>query len=330
MKRIIIFLAAALAVVFSLEAAVPEKRMRQIIERCDVSDTVMNAPSAEVFWQLLQSTTPGYEKTARSLAGKKQRDVKRNIISTLSEAEAYFVNVPVAPGSYDLSEAVVNRSGIRSVNPTSILTVTDEPDVAVFSYPNGYFYMTRPLIDILNCDTLAVEALLAAEHTHFALQDAYENACREKSRRRRNNLMKYLCGGALVVGGAILDEVTGCDGMFTDVMAGVGITLLAMPVAQRVTMLYSDEQVHRADIVAYRFMEWKGCSGRVYIDALRRAGFHLEASSAAGNMPAVADRIAVLEYLDSHPEMRAQVKARTRQPRRVAPVHYIFSRDNYR
>ncbi len=330
MKRIISFIAVVLLFSVVLEASVTEKRMRQIIERCDVSDTVMNAPSAGEFWQLLQATTPGYDKTARSLAGKKHRDIKRNMISTLSDADAYFVNVPVAAGSYDLAETVVERSGIRSINPTSILTVTEEPDVAVFSYPNGYFFMTAPLVDVLGGDDLAIEALLAAEHTHFALQDAYENACREKSRRRRANILKYVFGSALAVGGAILDEVTGSDGMLADVVTGMGLTLMALPVAPRVTMLYSDEQVHRADIVAYRFMEWKGYGGRVYIDALRRAGFHLEAGAAVANMPSVADRIAVLEYLDSHPETRQRVKARTRQPRRVEPAHYVFSRDNYR
>ena len=330
MKRILTFLAVILAVIISADAALPEKRMRHIIERCDVADTVMRAPSAEAFWQLLQATVPGYDKTARSIIGKKNRDIKRNIITTLSEADGYFVSVPVAEGSYDLSEAVVTRSGIRAINPTSILTVTDEPDVAVFSYPNGYFYMTRPLVDVLGGDTLAVEALLAAEHTHFALQDAYENACREKSRRRRNTIARIVCGSALAVGGAILDEVAGTDGVFTDVVSVAGLTLMALPVSSRVTMLYSPEQVHRADIVAYRFMEWKGYGGRTYINTLRRAGFHLEASAAANGMPSVADRIAVLEYLDSHPEMRARVKSRSRQPHDVVSAHYIFARDNYR
>lgn len=330
MKRILTFLAAALTVVITLEATVSEKRMRQIIERCDVADTVMNAPSAGAFWQLLQATTPGYDKTARSLSGKKHKDIKRDIINTLSEADGYFVTVPVAEDSYDLSEAVVSHSGIRSINPTSILTVTDEPDVALFSYPNGYFYMTRPLVEVLDGDTLAIEALLAAEHTHFALQDAYENACREKSRRRRNNIARILCGSALAVGGVILDEVTGGDGMIADVFTVAGVSLMAIPPAARVTMLYSPEQVHRADIVAYRFMEWKSYGGRAYINALRRAGFQLEAYAAANNMPSVADRIAVLEYLDSHPDMRGRVKARSRLPRRVEPAYYVFARDNYR
>lgn len=327
-KNILSLLLAAVLSVVATAARNPARHYRHIIENNDVADVVMAAPDAATFWNMVRATDRHYPKTARSLArSRSNRDIKRNMAMAMSACEQYFTAVPTDPGLYTFAETVVDRSGLRAVNPLAILSITLESDIAVFSYPNAYMFMTRPLYDQLQGDTVAATALVAAEGAHFVLQHSYANACREKSRARRRRVARFFSAAALVTAGVVLDQVTGADGSycpyvpweaeypFTAIASIVAVGMVSADCSPRYSLLYSPEQIHQADIIAYRFMEWSGHGGRAYIEALRRVGFHIDASLPATGAPDVAERIALLEYLDSHPELRSRVKAARRRPR---------------
>ncbi|MCM1032342.1 MAG: M48 family metalloprotease [Odoribacter sp.] len=294
-----------------------EKHYTKIIENYDVADTVMHAPDATSFWKLLQATDASYHKTARSLSREnKHRDIKRDMTSLLYSANRYFAEVPVDGTLYRLTESIVNSSGLRGLMPTASLTITNESDIALFSYPNAYFFITRPLYDLTGGDSIAILAFTAAEGTHYALQHAYANACKAKAKARRSRIGRLFGAAAIIAAGVILDQATDSWwAPFTSIASTVAMTMVALDSTPRYTFNYSAEQIYQADIVAYRFMEWCGYGGKTYISALRATGFHIDATMGNPDSPSVTDRLALLEYIDSHPELRNKVKASRRRLR---------------
>ncbi len=260
-------LISALLIAIAAHAEMSEKRMAAIIAKYDVADMVMNAPDAGSFWIMLQMTNHDYHRVAKSLAGNGDRDIKRDLIGVLSECHNYFTNVPTRPEAYTLMESLADSMGIRSTSPLVSFSVTDEPDMALFGYPNGYIFMTGALYDEIRADTLATTALLASEAAHYALQHAYAHSKWEKSRKRRQRFWRILGASALAATSVVADVAS--DGYVpADIGVAAAVLVAASPIERRYTMHYSPRQILEADIVAYRFMQWATGSGDSYIRAL--------------------------------------------------------------
>ena len=328
---IIVIAAMTLSGIARAERRYDDKDFAKIIEQYDVADTVMHAPTAGDFWLLLQSTDDRYRKISKSLGSNGDRDLKHDLIETLSNCDAYFRNVPTCNDLYDLSESLVEASGLRAINPLAILSFTQESDIAAFGYPNGYIFMTRPLYDQVGGSRTDLQGLLAAEGAHYALQHAYGHAKWEKSRRNRRRWARILGAIGITTAGIILEDQS--QGVFpgTEIGLMVGTAMVMSDTPARYNMQYTPKQIFEADIIAYRFMEWLGKGGRSYINTLRLAGYHIDAANYQGaDCPTVAQRIALLEYLEAHPELRQHTKAAKRRPKYV-PHHFsIFEPRNYR
>lgn len=326
MKRII----AALLIMAALagHARISDRQIEQIVSRLDVADTVMHAPSHAQFWQLLQMSNKPYRKAVKSLRGRGDRDIKHRLIQTLADSHAYFAQVPVRDKTYEGCERMIEASGLRQVNPLATLTITDEADISIFGYPNGYMFMTGALYDAVEGDSLALQGLLAAEEAHYALQHAYVHAKAEKKRARKHRFWKIFGATALAGASIIADEAT--DGMFP---AELGLTAAVMigisDTPQRHRLDYTPDQIVEADIIAYRYMQLDG-NGDTYIDALRRVGHDLDATAGCGkDYFTVADRIAILEYIAANPRPR-KIKANKVRLKPIPTHTDIFAPSNYR
>ncbi len=312
-------------------ADISEKRMLKIIRQCDVADTVMNAPDAASFWELLRMTNDGYRRAAKSLKGKGDLDIKRNLVEVLGNSSHYFTSVPTRSDTYDLMEALADSMGIRKANPITTFTVTKESDIALFGYPNGYIFMSEGLYNEIAPDTAVIRALLASEAAHYMLQHAYSHSKWEKSRKRRCKFWQIFGASAIAAGSIVADVAT--DSYFP---AELGITvagaIVTSPVTSRYTMHYTPMQIYEADIVAYRYMEWATGSGNSYIKALQKVGYDLDATSgfSGDDYPTVADRIAVLRYMRDNEGSRAHVKARKREVKPVEEYFDIFAPSHYK
>lgn len=311
-------------------AELSEKAMKKIIIECDVADTVLNAPDSHAFWVLLQYTNREYYKTSKSLASNGDRDIKRELISVLSNCDQYFRTVPTRTDLYELSESLTETSGIRSVAPTATLTVTDDSDIATFGYPNGYIFFTDGLYRAVDGDSVTLSALLAAEGAHYALQHAYAHQKYEKKRRNRQRFWRIF--GAVAITGASIALDNATDGDFpAEIGIATAVGLASLPVEYRYKMQYTPRQIHEADIVAYRFCQNIYGSGNPYISALYLVGNDLDATSAHSvEAPSVAERIALLQYMERHPELRSKIKANHTKPRRIKNMFNPFSPSNYR
>lgn len=301
----------------TLFAANPEKTYCKLIEKYDVADTVLNAPSAEAFWTLLQLTDNEYRKTYKSINSKGDKDIKRDMEDLITNSDFYFRNVPTDPSLYALAEHMIDFSGIRAVNPLAILTITEEPDIAMWGYPNGYLFFTHPMLRELGNDSIAAQAILTAEAAHYVLQHAYAHAKWEKSRKKRGLWGKILGVIASVTAGYVLEEMS--DGYFPGVEFGttVAIAIAYSETPQRYQMLYTPDQIYQADIIAYRFMEWCGYGGQTYISALEKVGYDLDATQAySKDNPTIVSRLGLLRYLAANSTaLRPKVKAKNRKPK---------------
>lgn len=327
MKPIISAIVLAVAAILSASAQLSEQSIRNYIARCDVADTVLNATTRVQFWQLLQQTNKPYRKAVKSLGSRGDRDIKLNLIQTLADSHTYFANVPTRNGLYTLCESLIDSSGIRSTNPLAALTITDEHDIAAFSYPNGYIFLTGALYDALNGDSMALQGLVAAELAHYSLQHAYAHAKAEKQRRKRHRIFKI--AGAIAIAGAsvVADQAT--DGMFPAELGISAATLVAISdTPQRYRMEYTPEQIIEADIIAYRYMNLDG-NGDAYIHTLRRIGHDLDVTSGYGKgYLSVADRIAILEYIRDNPRVK-NIRANKAGIKPVPGYTDIFAPANY-
>ncbi len=329
MKRYICHIVIACLCVVAAQGQLSESKMRSIIERCDVADTVIHSTTSQDFWLNLQCTNSDYRSVAKSLASKGDKDVKRNLIHVLAESSEYFINVPVRSDAYDTMEHMATTMGIRAVSRTATFTVTQEPDIALFGYPNGYMYMSNGLYREIASDTMAIRAMLASEAAHYALQHAYGHARQEKKRDKRIRNVAMILNAALLVTSAITEQpaVGALTGMGSD-MAGI---IADVPLKPRYTMTYTPRQVFEADIVAYRYMEWCAGSGEYYIDALSKVGFDIDAANVdkSKGYPTVSERLALLRYLHDNPQLRSTVKVRNAKPKEVKSNFEIFSPSNY-
>lgn len=291
-----------------------EKDYIKIISRHDVADTVLRAPGNGAFWALVQQTTPGYAGVMKSMRGKGDKDIKRDMVTVLNSADDYFANVParsdLAPGI----DTLLARTGIRDINPLCILTVTREPDVALFSYPNGYIFITEPLYDMVQGDSTMLTAMVAAELAHYTLQHAYSHALWERSRRRKKRFWQGVASVAIASAGAL-------TAIAADAPATIYVGIGGGEITPKYYAQYTPEQILEADIIAYRYMQWAGYGGDAYIDMLRRVGYVIDASAAADpsyvphkDMPTIDQRIALLEYLRDNPTVRQRVKNPRRKP----------------
>ena len=320
-----------MTVSFNLWADLPEKQIRRIIAECDVADTVLRAKDAPTFWKVLQQTNPGYRRAAKSLRGNGDRDIKREMMGVVSNCQEYFTNVKTLQGSYDLAEHLTDRLGIRATSPLASLTVTEDKDIALFGYPNGYMFMTAGLFNELRTDTAALASLFAAEAAHYALQHAYEHQKWEKKRRNKHNIWKIIGSIFITVASVVIDNAT--NGDFPAELGLMAAEIVALsPTNPRYNMHYTPMQVHESDIIAYRFMEVTTGTGESYIKALDKVGNDIDATSGlvGEDYPTVSERISVLEYLKAHPETRQRVKVSRLKPQPVPKYFDIFSPRNYR
>jgi len=310
-------------------AELSEKQMAKILSRYDVADTVMNAPDAASFWKLLQMTNGDYLRSAKSLKGKGDKDIKRQLIDVLSSCHFYFTSVPTRSDTYDLMESIADSMGVRQISPLTSFTVTKEPDIALFGYPNGYIFLSEGLYNEIAGDTTSIKALLASETAHYVLQHAYAHSKWEKSRQRRLRFWRILGASAIAAGTIAADVAT--DGTFPAELGATAATLVAIsPVSKRYTMHYTPMQVHEADIVAYRFMQWATGSGDAYITVLLKVGYDIDATSGLSghDYPSVSERVALLRYMRDNE--RKKIKANRHSPRPVPAYFDIFAPSNYR
>ncbi|MDO4319844.1 MAG: hypothetical protein Q4C34_04640 [Bacteroidales bacterium] len=290
-----------------------EKDYRKVIARYDVADTVLRAPDAGAFWSLVQQTTPHYSDVVKSLQGDGDRDIKREMVQVLFNAEYYFANVAARNDLANLADSMIIRSGIRDINPLCMLTVTRDNDVAAFGYPNGYIFMTGELVNAAAGDTTVLTAVLAGQLVHYTLQHAYDHALWERGRRRKKKFWKGVATAALVAADALAAAAT-------DSPSIIYLPVGSGDIAPKYNTQYTPDQILEADIIAYRYMQWAGYGDNAYIDMLRRVGYAVEASAAASgendkHMPRVDQRIAMLEYMRDNPSVRQRVKNAGRKPR---------------
>lgn len=329
-RRIIILaVTATISYVAAYCRGYSESDYAKLIARYDVADTVMHANTAEDFWSLLQMTDRQFGKIAKSMSGKGDKDLKRIMVATVAACDTYFREVDTDGSLYSFNEAIIDQSGLRGIAPTAIMSVTREGDVASFSYPNGYFFITQPLYELLEGDSAAILALISAEGAHYALQHAYAHSKWEKSRRNKLRFWSIFGAAAVTTAGIIIDQATDGYSPALEIASIAAVAMTNVDHSPRYSMIYTPEQIFQADIVAYRFMEWVGYGGHKYIEALHRVGFHIDAANPQTDAPQVTERIALLDYLETHPELRTKAKHRKRQPRPVAPYQTLLSPSNY-
>lgn len=298
------------------------KQFEKLIRKYDVADTVLRASDTESFWTLVQRTNRPFRKTAKSLRGKGDQDIKRDLMQLLGECDQYFIYAPRRTDLDAAADSIVTRSGIRGVSPLCMLSVVREPDISAFGYPNGYIFFTEGFYEAAQGDSAILMAAYAEQAVHFVLQHAYTNALARKKRRR----IKSIVGIAAVT---ILTGLTALTDPSGDMSLCIGMPVSSAGDAPRYSIQYTPDQIYEADIIAYRFMQKAGYGGQAYIDMLRRLGYMAEPYAGNGT-PSVDDRIGLLEHLRDNPGLRHRVKNLRTRPKSVGNYMEAMSPKNYK
>lgn len=175
-----------------------------------------------------------------------------------------------------------------------ICIISDEEQNA-FVTPNGCIFVTNSLVTKATYPQLL--GICAHEVAHYILQHQILNVYAQKKKLRNNKITAAIASASIAAAniyasanGVAVNDDTGnfAEGMFQAAELN----------AQQFYYKYSREQEIEADIIAYRFLEWLGLEGNIYIKAIRAMGFDNDKYyDSEWDHPAMQYRANLLEYL---------------------------------
>lgn len=138
--------------------------------------------------------------------------------------------------------------------------------------PNGVINISTGIVDLLNWNELL--SVLAHEVAHFKLKHAEVNYISYKKREKKNNMLAAIAGSLASSGALYASAVSGTDDHSAAFGAVKTIGESSEAIAKREAIMfyykYSREQEIEADILAYRFMEFKSVGGNHLLTALSK------------------------------------------------------------
>lgn len=306
------------------DAHLSEGRMRKTIRQYDVAYSayaqgVCQGPNA--FWTAVEGTDPGL---LRYFA-----DMQRNSRATRGairryEAEPRFFSRYCAQIDWKAQpycDSILTLLGADPSMPDCSIHIVLDPLPAVATVPTEEgraILISSQLLAKPGWTDEMFLAIAAHEYAHGILRHPVRSHCIDIKNERKN---RWAAAG-IIAAGIVL---TAADAYVNDQCApgstvnnyiyvappANGYEPPAPPAAEApVSVLstfqynFKPEQVLQADLVAFRFMETRG-QGQAYIESLRFMGYDYDLCfEGINNHPDTNDRIALLEYARSHPDVK--------------------------
>lgn len=229
--------------------------------------------------------------------GSSAKKARENIASALGETEAYYAKDATILAKLD--SAKYDVLGNNSVSNSIHIYYLQYPETNAFCTPQTNVYVYSGLMDALPQEHIYVCFLgvLAHEFAHGLLHHALVHQYKIAKKEKQNELVADIATGLAAYHDSY-SRARGTESMVPDVKGYSNkIHIWARQETLRYQFKYSRDMEYQADIVAFRFLDWIGVGGEIYIEALQAMEDPFADNDDYSDHPSMSDRIALLKYM---------------------------------
>ena len=278
------------------------KKFDKLIETYDVRSYVENVPKGNtaLFWDAVwrnnERLTKLFEacKKGKSSAEEAQKSVSNSLIVSQVSRNT----LPIMDSLQFAADTLLHRIGIKELFSDAYMKIVDNSEKNAYTYPDGAIYLNAPLIyDFEYEQTLGI---CAHEAAHFILQHTLQEAFATQKRLRKNKIIAGIAASVNIAANAYAQANGASTSDSWEYVNKMTESLFdeAEMKANKYRYKYSREEEIEADLIAYRFLEYFGCSGINYIMALKNLGYDNDNYyNDESTHPTIKFRVDLLEYI---------------------------------
>lgn len=286
------------------------KKFDKILDKYDVLPYLQNVQdkSTSAFWYAVWSNNPRLKKMVEAAEKKKETylKAKEEMYKAGLAAKVYREHlnyITEYPSLDTLAINLLDELGVQSQRKEfNIKFIYDDVPNAMAD-PDANIVITSGLLN-KDLDFMCLLGITAHESAHTMLMHHYQNAYETQVQYKKNQIAGAITAGANAMAAGYA-QANGAKVDWDDVnKTTYQLADAAYEDAfNRFYFKYSREEELEADIIAYRFLDWIGLGGEVYLKALRAIqdeGADQVASNKQkdGDHPTTEYRIQLLEYMD--------------------------------
>ena len=262
---------------------------------------------AESFWNHAVAENKEFLKTIDIIFNKNGSSAKKaiqDIAKALGETESYYSNDALILSYID--SAKYDVLGNTSLADSIHVYYLNYEDANAFCTPQTNVYVYEGLLNTLPEDKFYVcfMGILAHEFTHGLLHHALVRQYKIAKKERQQELIAGIATG-LAVYHNNYSKTRGTKSMIPDTRDVISkVHIWARKETLRYQFKYSKEMEYQADIVAFRFLDWIGVGGEVFIEALQSINDPFADSNDYSDHPSTSERISLLKYLCTQKRIR--------------------------
>lgn len=263
--------------------------------------------SVESFWNHAVAENKEFLETVDKILNKNGSSAKKarqDIAKALGETEAYYAKDASILSKLD--SAKYDVLGYTSFADGIHVYYLDYDDANAFCTPQTNVYVYEGLLNSLPEDKLYVCFLgvLAHEFTHGLLHHALIHQYKLAKKEKQNELVADIATGLAVYNDSY-SKSRGTESMVPDTRNySSKVHAWARKETLRYQFKYSRDMEYQADIVAFRFLDWIGVGGEVYMEALQSINDPFADSDDYSDHPSIDERLALLKYMCTEKRIR--------------------------
>ncbi len=324
-KKILLIIAIVSAIVAN--AANIEKRYTKLIEKYDVpiEARCLEDSTPAAFWRDIVDYNEMYLKFLRDM--EKNKGAEKEALRMTAELPRFYsrYDESIVEGMQGYCDSLLTDMGIpyRDNNCRLYVVYADEADAFTALTDDGFaMCVTSGLISRKGLTRDILMGLVANQYVHGILKDH----CRSFYQAAKQDRKDALLAGALTVGVVGLATAAvaldphpydyGWIGNDVTVINNVNIKNEIPFPTSKFFFKYTPGLEYEADLTAFRFMQYLG-KGEDYINGLKILGSSSYDSQFGENtdQPTITQRIALLEFAESHPDIYNTLNADLKQKR---------------
>ncbi|MCC8038913.1 MAG: hypothetical protein LIP02_12420 [Bacteroidales bacterium] len=290
------------------EAAKAEKKklaryrdLQKLLDRYDVAAIIANVPKGDAgdFWNVIWNHNNQMLTMRNAIANNSSamRAGQNRVESLMASIYRYFDTFGYQSIDTVQADQLIANLGLDIDNSPFTLDIVPSSRANAFVTPEGNMFISKGMVTACGSSQSALVGIAAATFTHFLLWDTTWDAyCLERAAQTRG-----IFAIALGVTNLASTFIPGNVGNIIDFTSGSGlIVVTAASIAAMgddiaaVQFEYKPEQLMRADLVAYRYLQWIGADPVAYINLLSnlaRAPLYVD------QIQVMAQRVELLRYV---------------------------------
>lgn len=301
---------------FAQESRINARTIREFdsyIEKYDIKE-VVNSIRAEdlnaAFWDALQNNSASYTELMQAVNKKDTPPLLEQAFASINRLEDNIeteLDEMYHPYNKGDIEKGIEKFLLGENNKYVDVRTYPEKEVNAFTSPFGQVYITDGLVRRYHFEEPLIYSVCAHELTHYFCQHSVISAWKAAEKQDKNEKVGGAVAALAMIGTIAAGMAAASNGVELEQstwdnslsIATAGVLSVFEDAAYLSKFKYDRDLEIEADIIAYRFCEYIGLGGYVYIMALQLLGdddYYLKAD-ATSNHPTTQYRVQLLKHL---------------------------------